>query len=146
MESATPTHSQNPRCVPLARGRDLFAEMIRHLQEKGGIDEPNFFNSTIEGTALGFTVDAFGANVQGYITGERAVGESCGLGVDGRNRLARRGWALPGDEEGDDLTATQSWKGVTSKADRHHLAEEMISIATDIYGIPKDREIRFQVQ
>ncbi len=116
--------------------------MIRQIQEERE-EDADFFNSEIGDTGIGFSLSASSEGVRADITGEKAVREDNGLADEDRERLSRRGWTLPEEEGGDEMTVSRSWKGVTSRTDRGHIAREMLSVATEIYGLSKDLEIRF---
>jgi hypothetical protein len=139
-------HEHNHPRASLAHAEELFVEMLRQIQEERAGDV-SFFNATVGEAGIGFSVAAFGGGeVLANITGERAMKEDHGLSKEARGHLTRRGWTLP-EESGTDVTVpTLNWDGVTSRADRRHLAQEMLSVATSVYSIPEDRKIRFQLR
>jgi hypothetical protein len=133
-------------CASLSRAEQLFVEMLRQIQEERTGDV-SFFNSKVGDAGVGFSVSAFGGGeLLGNIVGTRAIQYDHGLDEKERDRLIRRGWTLP-DEKGTKASVpTRNWEGITSRADRHHIAQEMLSVATDIYKIPEERKIRFQLR
>lgn len=145
MNAMQPTTNQNVRSDRLSGAEDLFIEMIREIQEDAS-EKPAFFNSIVEDTGVGFSVGAFNdGRVVGDITGERAASDDQGLSRSARERIARRGWVPPDQAEGSQPITKRIWEGVTSQSDRRHLAEEMLSVATGIYGIDERRKICFRI-
>jgi len=142
MSSTQTTGTRKFLSATLSDAEDLFVEMIRQIQEEREEDS-DFFNSEVGDTGIGFSLLASSEAVTANITGEKAVQDDNGLGEEERKRLSRRGWTLPEEEGGDEMAVGRSWKGVTSRADRRHIAAEMLSVATEIYGLSEDLEIRF---
>jgi len=146
MSSHSLDHKHDRPCASLSRARPLFVEMLRQIQEERE-SEVAFFNSKIDGANLGFSVAALaGGEIFGTVSGETAVQDGCGLSPEGQERLFRRGWALPDEEDERDTVPSRHWEGVTSRTDRRHLAKEMLSVATGIYGISEEQKIRFQLR
>ena len=144
MSNYQPTHSKDTPHASLHSAEPLFTKMLQEIQEDTS-DMPNTLNSEIGDVGLGFSVSAFeDGSIYGCVSGSRAVRDDHGLSDDGLERLERRGWMLPESSDNGE-TPAQNWEGITSDADRRHLAKEMISVATDIYGISDRQEIRFRV-
>ena len=138
-------HEHDPPCASLQSAEPLFVEMLRQIIEEGA-PEVSFFNSGISAANIGFSVSAFeDGDVIGQITGTRAVKYNHGLGERELDRLIQRGWTLPREEGVDVNVPSCKWRGVTTHNDRCYLAQEMLAIATDIYEIPPEEKIYFQL-
>jgi hypothetical protein len=146
MSTMTSENDHDYPSATLSSAEGLFTEMLRQIQEER-VADVSFFNAMVGEAGIAFSVAAFGGGeVLANVTGERAMQEDHGLNKESRGRLTRRGWTLP-EESGTDVTfPTLRWDGVTSQADRRHLAQEMLSVATEIYGIQRDQKIRFQLR
>jgi hypothetical protein len=146
MSSSSLENEHDRPSAPLDCAEQLFIEMIRQVQEER-VGDVSFFNASIDDSGVGFSVSAFGGgDILGHIVGEWVVQRGHGLGQRGRDRLVRRGWTLP-EEDGVEVSAPScNWDGITSRADRQHIAQEMLSVAMDIYDLSEGRKIRFQLR
>lgn len=133
-----------PSATRLSDSRDVFVRAIRKIQRDAD-KRPAFFNSSIEQSDLGFDVSALGdGRVVADITGKRAVSDGHGLDQTMRDRLVRRGWTLPEHRKEERITPTRKWDGVTSQTDRKHIASEILSVAIEVYSLPKDLRLHFR--
>jgi len=142
------THDR-PR-ARIDRADTLFVEMLRQIQEEG--QEKSFIHATILGEELIFSIKAYeGPHLPGLpelyteIAGRRAMQ----LRPDSDNhvlsRLEQLGWTLPHHEDVDCPLPFQNWVGVTSRADRVHLTEQLFSLAREVFTVPVTRTIEFEL-
>lgn len=78
-------------------------------------------------------------SVLGTLPGPRYLQDGFKLSSRALARLARRGWSLAGAADGMEDYYSRDWDGITSEAECRHVASEVISVLTGLFGLSVDR-------
>lgn len=85
------------------------------------------------------------ATIYANIPGAKFLEDGFALSSQALSRLARRSWMLDGSDDGVDSYHTRLWEGITTEADQRHVAEEIVSVLTDIYDLSEGRVVTIDV-